>query len=119
MDRHSFKHCITMRSKQEVKNLIRNYGNEGYGIYISILEFANYNKGSLPLNVELISDSIPADIEIVRYIVYESGLFKAKEGRIYSEYLADIENKKTSKKKPVKLPIPIITGVDYSSLYFN
>ena len=67
-----------------------------------MLEFANYNKGSLPLNVELISDSIPADIEIVRYIVCESGLFKAKEGRIYSEYLADIDNKKTAKKKPVK-----------------
>ena len=108
-----------MRSKQEVKSLIRNYGNEGYGIYISILEFANYNKGSLPLNVELISESIPANIDIVRYIVCESGLFKAKEGRIYSEYLTEIENKKTTPKKAIKAPIPIIAGVDYSSLYFN
>ena len=79
-DTFYFSHDYNSRTDEKIKLLIRKHGMLGYGIFWAIIEDLYNNANALKLDYEGISYDLRVDVEIVKSIINEFGLFQIKDG---------------------------------------
>jgi hypothetical protein len=89
-DRHMkdtfyFSHDYNTRADEKIKKLIKKHGMEGYGIFWSIVEDLYNNANVLQIDCESIAYDLRSDIEIVKSIINDFGLFVCRDDMFYSE----------------------------------
>ena len=71
-----FKHYSNMRNTLQVQKLRDEMGARGYGIYLMVVELSCDN---LERDYESIAADIHEDVEDVRRVIEDYGLFEIKE----------------------------------------
>ena len=71
-----FSHDYNTRSDDKVKLLIRKYGMTGYGVFWSLIEDLYNNANALRLDCDGIAYDLHTDSDIIRWIIFESKLFR-------------------------------------------
>lgn len=70
-----FSHDYNARSDTKIKRLIMKFGMEGYGVFWAIIEDLYQNDNSLPLDCDTIAFELRVNIELVKWLIFDSGLF--------------------------------------------
>jgi uncharacterized protein YdaU (DUF1376 family) len=97
-----FSHDYTTRADEKIKNLMFNFGPEGYGIYWILIEELYQNSNQLQTNYKRIAYDIRVDEEKVRSIVEDFGLFIVQEqnfGSTSVQRRIDLRDEKSNKAK--------------------
>ena len=71
-----FKHYSNLRNTPQVQKLREEMGAKGYGIYLMVVELSCDN---LERDYESIASDIHEDVEDVRCVIEDYGLFEFKE----------------------------------------
>ena len=80
-----FSHDYNTRSNDKIRLLLRKHGPLGYGIFWMITEDLYNNSNSLKMDYEDIAYDYRVDIDIVKSIIVDFGLFKINNGTISSD----------------------------------
>lgn len=105
-----FRHDSNARNDEKIQLIIRKYGMEGYGTFWAILESLRESSDyTHNLDYETIAFTLRVDVEEIKFIIEESGLFRINEdtSRFYSiRLLKDMEkwdSVKASRSKAGKM----------------
>lgn len=70
-----FSHDYNCRNDEKIKKLIRKHGMLGYGVYWSIVEDLYNNANALQTDYDGLSFDLRVDVEIVKSVLNDFGLF--------------------------------------------
>ena len=84
-DTFYFSHDYHARSDEKIINLLSKTGAEGYGIFWMLIEKLYECGGFLEQNYQSIAFDLRTNCERITDVIENYGLFKIKDGRIYSE----------------------------------
>jgi L-rhamnose mutarotase len=97
-----FSHDYTARSDEKIKNLIYDFGYQGYGIYWALIEELYQNANALQTNYKRIAFDMRIDEKIVKSIVENYGLFIVENeyfGSLSVQRRLDMRNEKSVKAR--------------------
>ena len=97
-----FSHDYNTRSDDKVKLLIRKYGMTGYGVFWSLIEDLYNNANALRLDCDGIAYDLHTDSDIIRWIIFESRLFRITNDEAFFSSDTVKERLKLRKTKSVK-----------------
>jgi len=97
-----FSHDYNTRSDDKVKLLIRKYGMTGYGVFWSLIEDLYNNANALRLDCDGIAYDLHTDSDIIRWIIFESKLFRITNDEAFFSSDTVKERLKLRKTKSVK-----------------
>jgi len=95
-----FSHDYNARSDQKIVKLLVKHGMLGYGLYWALIETLYNNNNILEIDYECIAFDLRTDIEIVKSVINDFGLFAFNEntfGSISIEKRLDERSKKSKK----------------------
>ena len=97
-----FSHDYTARSDEKIKNLIYDFGYEGYGIYWSLIEELYQNANALRTNYKRIAFDMRVDENTIKSIIENFDLFIVENeffGSLSVQRRLDMRNDKSSKAR--------------------
>jgi hypothetical protein len=97
-----FSHDYTARSDEKIKNLIYDFGYEGYGIYWSLIEELYQNANALQTNYKRIAFDMRVDENTIKSIIENFHLFVVEDGFFGSlsvQRRLDMRSEKSSKAR--------------------
>jgi hypothetical protein len=97
-----FSHDYTAKSDEKIKNLIYEFGYEGYGIYWSLIEELYQNANALQTNYKRIAFDMRVDENTIKSIIENFDLFVVENGFFGSlsvQRRLDMRNDKSSKAR--------------------
>jgi hypothetical protein len=97
-----FSHDYTAKSDEKIKNLIYEFGYEGYGIYWSLIEELYQNANALQTNYKRIAFDMRIDENKVKSIIENFDLFIVENGFFGSlsvQRRLDMRNEKSNKAR--------------------
>jgi hypothetical protein len=97
-----FSHDYTAKSDEKIKNLIYEFGYEGYGIYWSLIEELYQNANALQTNYKRIAFDMRVDENKVQSIIENFDLFVVENGFFGSlsvQRRLDMRNEKSNKAR--------------------
>jgi hypothetical protein len=97
-----FSHDYTARSDEKIKNLIYEFGYEGYGIYWSLIEELYQNANALRTNYKRIAFDMRVDENTIKSIIENFDLFIVENeffGSLSVQRRLDMRNDKSSKAR--------------------
>jgi len=97
-----FSHDYTTRSDEKIKNLIYDFGYEGYGIYWSLIEELYQNANALRTNYKRIAFNMRVDENTIKSIIENFDLFIVENeffGSLSVQRRLDMRNDKSSKAR--------------------
>ena len=97
-----FSHDYTARSDEKIKNLIYDFGYEGYGIYWSLIEELYQNANALRTNYKRIAFDMRVDENTIQSIIENFDLFIVENeffGSLSVQRRLDMRNDKSSKAR--------------------
>ena len=97
-----FSHDYNTRSDDKVKLLIRKYGMTGYGVFWSLIEDLYNNANALRLDCDGIAYDLHTDSDIIRWIIFESKLFRITNDEAFFSSDTVKERLKLRKTKSIK-----------------
>jgi hypothetical protein len=75
MDTFFFSHDYNARSDEKIKQLIRKYGMQGYGVFWAIVEDLYQNANALRIDCDGIAYDLRVDSDMVKSIIFDFNLF--------------------------------------------
>jgi len=97
-----FSHDYTARSDEKIKNLIYDFGYEGYGIYWSLIEELYQNANALRTNYKRIAFDMRVDENTIKSIIENFDLFIVENeffGSLSVQRRLDMRTDKSSKAR--------------------
>lgn len=97
-----FSHDYTARSDEKIKNLIYDFGYQGYGIYWALIEELYQNANALQTNYKRIAFDMRVEEKIIESIVQNYGLFIVENeyfGSLSVQRRLDMRNEKSNKAR--------------------
>lgn len=97
-----FSHDYTARSDEKIKNLIYDFGYQGYGIYWALIEELYQNANALQTNYKRIAFDMRVEEKIIESIVKNYGLFIVENeyfGSLSVQRRLDMRNEKSNKAR--------------------
>ena len=97
-----FSHDYTARSDEKIKNLIYDFGYEGYGIYWSLIEELYQNANALRTNYKRIAFDMRVDENTIQSIIENFDLFIVENeyfGSLSVQRRLDMRNDKSNKAR--------------------
>ena len=97
-----FSHDYTARSDEKIKNLIYDFGYEGYGIYWSLIEELYQNANALQTNYKRIAFDMRVDEKTIKSIIENFDLFIVENeyfGSLSVQRRLDMRNEKSNKAR--------------------
>jgi hypothetical protein len=97
-----FSHDYTAKSDEKIKNLIYEFGYEGYGIYWSLIEELYQNANALQTNYKRIAFDMRVDENTIKIIIENFDLFVVENGFFGSlsvQRRLDMRNEKSNKAR--------------------
>ena len=97
-----FSHDYTARSDDKIKNLIYDFGYEGYGIYWSLIEELYQNANALQTNYKRIAFDMRVDEKTIKSIIENFDLFIVENeyfGSLSVQRRLDMRNEKSNKAR--------------------
>ena len=97
-----FSHDYTARSDEKIKNLIYDFGYEGYGIYWSLIEELYQNANALRTNYKRIAFDMRVDENTIKSIIENFDLFIVENeffGSLSVQRRLDMRNDKSTKAR--------------------
>ena len=97
-----FSHDYTAKSDEKIKNLIYEFGYEGYGIYWSLIEELYQNANALQTNYKRIAFDMRVDENTIKSIIENFDLFVVENGFFGSlsvQRRLDMRNEKSNKAR--------------------
>jgi hypothetical protein len=97
-----FSHDYTARSDEKIKNLIYDFGYEGYGIYWSLIEELYQNANALRTNYKRIAFDMRVDENTIKSIIENFDLFIVENeffGSLSVQRRLDMRSDKSSKAR--------------------
>lgn len=97
-----FSHDYTARSDEKIKNLIYDFGYQGYGIYWSLIEELYQNANALQTNYKRIAFDMRVDEKIIKSIIENFDLFIVENeffGSLSVQRRLDMRNDKSTKAR--------------------
>jgi hypothetical protein len=97
-----FSHDYTARSDEKIKNLIYDFGYEGYGIYWSLIEELYQNANALRTNYKRIAFDMRVDENTIKSIIENFDLFIVENeffGSLSVQRRLDMRNEKSNKAR--------------------
>ena len=77
-------------SRDHLRDVRKDFGLEGYGLYWCIVEILHEQGGSIKeTDIAPIAYDLRADEDMLKAILYNSGMFQVKKGCVYSERVID------------------------------
>ena len=77
-------------SRDHLRDVRKDFGLAGYGLYWCIVEILHENGGSIKeTDIEPIAYDLRADEDMLKAILYNYGMFQVKKGYVYSERVID------------------------------
>ena len=77
-------------SRDHLRDVRKDFGLEGYGLYWCIVEILHEQGGSIKeTDIAPIAYDLRADEDMLKAILYNYGMFQVKKGRVYSERVID------------------------------
>lgn len=101
-DSQYFSHDYNARNDGKIKSLLAKHGYLGYGLFWAVVEDLYNNANAMPLNYDAIAYDLRADIETIRSILNDFGLFQISNEIISStsvQWRLDIRNEKSQKAR--------------------
>lgn len=87
-DSYYFQHDSNARNDMKIIKLKRKYGAKGYGIYFQIIEMLREsNDFVMSFDVEILSYELRENLDEIKDILENFGLFTIKNGKFWSESL--------------------------------
>ena len=74
-----FSHDYNARNDVKIKNLLRQHGMLGYGVFWAIVEDLYNNANALQLDCESIAFDLRVDYEVVKSVIFDFKLFEIKD----------------------------------------
>lgn len=97
-----FSHDYSARSDEKIKNLIYDFGFEGYGIYWALIEELYQNANALRTNYKRIAFDMRVDENVIKSIVENYELFIIENehfGSLSVQRRLDMRNEKSNKAR--------------------
>jgi len=97
-----FSHDYTARSDEKIKNLIYDFGYQGYGIYWALIEELYQNANALQTNYKRIAFDMRVEEKTIESIVQNYGLFIVENeyfGSLSVQRRLDMRNEKSNKAR--------------------
>ena len=97
-----FSHDYTARSDEKIKNLIYDFGYQGYGIYWALIEELYQNANALQTNYKRIAFDMRVDEKIIKSIIENFDLFIVENeffGSLSVQRRLDMRNDKSTKAR--------------------
>lgn len=101
-DSQYFSHDYNARNDGKIKSLLAKHGYLGYGLFWAIVEDLYNNANAMPLNYDAIAYDLRTDIETIKSILNDFGLFQISNKIISStsvQWRLDIRNEKSQKAR--------------------
>lgn len=74
-----FSHDYNSRTDKKIKRLLVAYGMLGYGLWWALIEDLYNNNNDLPLHYDSIAYELHCDIEVIKAVINDFGLFDVTE----------------------------------------
>lgn len=97
-----FSHDYTARSDEKIKNLIYDFGYQGYGIYWALIEELYQNANALQTNYKRIAFDMRVDENTIKSIIEKFDLFIVENeffGSLSVQRRLDMRNDKSNKAR--------------------
>lgn len=98
-----FPHDYNAKSDDKIKDLIFDLGWTGYGIYWAVVEDLYNNANAMRTNYDRISHDLKTDVETIKKVINNYGLFKIKGEIFYSESIKKRLQEREQKSTKAKL----------------